>query len=283
MAFTVGIVRNGSGLLSSLLSSGRRYGKVGLGKLAIWEMSDRAMSHGTHDPETGELERQKLAMEIRELEKRVEVADKQLRWEKGRFTLNFIAIFVTALVGLIGALFEFANYLDQREREQRFEVTQEMISLVEQLNRQEHPALQSDAALELAAIGLPAVPNLINHLRIEHFDEVHDAIIRALTEIINSPEAASQVMRQLKPFAVDIVQAQIDSGKPKLRRIRLQIRALGEIGVRGEAKHTSGIRPRIVAALKEIEQIINSDRKIPDEKRNELLELAEKYIAKLTP
>ena len=37
IAFTVGIVRNRSGLLSS----GRRFGTVRLGKLAIWEMSSQ--------------------------------------------------------------------------------------------------------------------------------------------------------------------------------------------------------------------------------------------------
>ena len=147
------------------------------------------------DEET--LEQEKLRAEIDEIRLRVRDHAVQRRLEKFKVYPTYIAVITTLLVGIVTFALQWSEYLDQREREQRFKIGEEMIKLVMQLNDREFPNLQRSAALELAFFGRPAVPLMLEHLDMQADQDVRDAIVKGLAEVARVEEDAGAVIQPM--------------------------------------------------------------------------------------
>ena len=232
------------------------------------------------------LELQKLQLEIDEIRKRVDSSPSTLRLEKFKIYPTYLAIAVSLILGTLTYFQQRQQFLDQQKREQTFKISQEMITLVKELNADNSPSMKRTAAIELSFFGLPAIPILIENLDIDHQREVYDAIIKGLGSVIISEKSADAVMTPLRESASNVFQREMNADYPTIRFMETHIRALGALStMEGElnlGKQPDLIRNGVKSDLLKLKGNISQSRNqtIIDEKKN-LLELIDSQVARI--
>jgi hypothetical protein len=151
------------------------------------------------------LKEEKLRKEIEEINFRIEQQKSSLGLEKIKAHSGYLVILVPLILGLLTFYVEINKYLDQREKEQKFKISKEMIQLVNELNSGSE-AIRRNAALELAFFGKPAVPILIENLdNVEHQNPVYDAIIKGLKSISANEKNSAYILTQLLQATAEVI------------------------------------------------------------------------------
>ena len=134
------------------------------------------------------LEHLKTEAEIEEIQARTRDITRRYRLEWGKAALGVVTIIASVVTAAIG-LFE---YLHEREKEQSFRITVELLKIIDDLNSGEQ-SKERDAALNLGFFGVEASEFLISHLQVEgHSRQVREAIYQSLLRICSKDESAAK-------------------------------------------------------------------------------------------
>lgn len=231
------------------------------------------------DKET--LERTKLESEINEIQLRIRDHDVKSRLEKFKVYPTYISVIATLLIAAVTFALQWSQYLDQREREQRFKVGEEMIKLVTQLDNGTSPTLQRSAALELAFFGRPAVPLLIEHLDMQANEDVQNAIVRGLAEVAQVEDDASLVIRPMATSTSRFVSQELAKQRPKQGIIQRRLGAFAEVAVLLLTQTDSELTAEVSEILKRMGGEIRENEKLDDDGKKVLLDITDSALKKL--
>jgi hypothetical protein len=234
------------------------------------------------------LELEKLKAEIDEIRLNLQTNRSTLRLEKFKVFPTYLAVAVTLIFGTITYFQQRQQYLDQQAREQRFKVSQEMITLVKELNTENATALQRNAALELAYFGRQAIPILIENLDIARKNDVNQAIIKSLKSIAMSEKDSKEkdeknrieVLIPLLESAENVFRQQLQAdNQPDSTILLAHFEALGILGMlRSNEKE---LHAKTLATLKAVQGDVKRHANISTQQKNVLQEAIEKQLRRL--
>lgn len=178
-------------------------------------------------PTKEELEKDKLAAEIAELEQKVQFAAKKEKWSGFKTFTTLTLTFLSIGAGLITLIINSTQFIEQRQKIQRVELSKNMIELVNQLN-EDDVYKQENAAILLSYYYLDAVPILLKNL-----ERVEDptATIYSLQLIEeNKGIRPQQIIKPMLQSARKIFANNVIEDEKTIRAIRNYIRALADLG-----------------------------------------------------
>jgi len=168
---------------------------------------------------------------IKKQTEKIEEEIKDLRGKKPYNYRNFIwwrdrVGILTVVASLVYGVW---NFIDQQREKNKFLVTREVVTLVQQLSEGSEQ-VQSNTAILLAAYGEHVLPNLLNALTVSD----SPGLLTALSLIAQrEPEAVSQ---PLIKRAVSDIGSVLQGDKHKILSFKNYIKALGEIGSLGDTQ-----------------------------------------------
>ena len=169
-----------------------------------------------------EKETEKLGEEIKDLQSKKPYSYRNFIW--WRDLVGIVAVVASLVYGVV-------NFIDQLKEKNRFQVTREVVTLVQQLS-QGSEQVQGNTAILLAAYGEHVLPNLLNALTVSD----SPGLLTALSLIAQKdPEAVSQ---PLIKRAVSDIGGVLQGGEHKIISFKNYIKSLGELGSLGDTKPT---------------------------------------------
>jgi len=167
-------------------------------------------------------ETEKLAEEIKELKERKPYDRHNIIW--WRDLIGILAVALSIVYGVI-------NFIDQQRTKIKFQITKEVVTLVQQLSdgsEQSH----GNMAILLAAYGKHVLPNLLNALTVSD----SPGLLTALSLVAQKdPKAVSKPL--IKRAESDIGSV-LQNEKHKILSFKNYIKALGELGSLGDTEPT---------------------------------------------
>lgn len=175
------------------------------------------------------LEHQKLKVETEDIRFKIQNNRSNLRLERLKVYPTYLAVVVSILFGVFQYFQQREAQLAQQAKDQEFKITNEMVTLVKQLDTASSPALQRSAAIQLAMYGLPAVPILIENLDIDRKHVVHQAIIKSLQETVTTETDAVTIITSLLESSETVFSRELQQEVPNVGSILAHIEALGAL------------------------------------------------------
>ena len=118
----------------------------------------------------GDLEKQKLQVEIEEIKlkieserSKIESETKSTKWERVKILATIFLTYTSVAIGIVTIWTKSATFLRQQGRQQDFVLNQELIKLVDDL-KSDNPVIQEDAVILLSFFKEGAVPILLKNL-----------------------------------------------------------------------------------------------------------------------
>ena len=184
----------------------------------------------------GDLEQQKLQVEIEEIKFKIESERNKIESEKNKgFRENLrswataIIAFLTVVTGIVTLWIQSETFLSQQKRQQDFVLNRELIQLVNDL-KSENPVIQEDAVILLSFFKEGAIPILLKNLERTQDPSATIESLRLIKE--NKKVEPKEVLGPLLKSASKIfsVSEIVDDEVSADLSISNYISALGELG-----------------------------------------------------
>jgi len=200
----------------------------------------------------GELEKQKLQVEIKEIELKIESEIKSTKRQRVKNLTTIILTYTSIAIGIITIWTKSETFLRQKEREQNFVLNKEMITLVDQLNENDIRK-QENAAILLSFFKKDAIPILLMNLERSQNPKATIESLKLIKE--NREKKPQEVLDPLIKSARKIFSASEIADDKDLLAFSNFVEALGELGKEKE---------------KDVEELLNNLMRQVEEKKIKL-------------
>ena len=218
----------------------------------------------------GDLEKQKLQIEIEEIKLKIESERNKIESEKNKGFRENLRSWATAILaflavgsGIVTLWIQSETFLRQKEREQNFVLNKEMITLVDQLNENDIRK-QENAAILLSFFKKDAIPILLMNLERSQNPKATIESLKLIKE--NREKKPQEVLDPLIKSARKIFSASEIADDKDLLAFSNFVEALGELGKEKE---------------KDVEELLNNLMRQVEEKKIKLTN-PHKFIIKET-
>jgi len=238
------------------------------------------------DPEKDRLEKAKLDAEVRELNQKIRSTNAASRSESRKLLVTVIGIVVPLVIGIPTALIQFHNFLDQRHAEQTFEVSRELIELINQLNDpQTVPAMKRAAAISLSLLGDSAIPLLVDNLDTAGERDVFETTIGALEDVLLRQNDPREVLDPVLQAARRTIRRELAKAEPRTLSVRVYAEAVSRLATATRERLDDGrwdeAQNDIAATYSHLNELVRTSPNLQDEEKDQLSNALQDGIGRL--